>query len=352
MGLRPRDRRAFLIRHHLSLPSLTRWVPPSPPPRGGEGRDLRPHVTSPIWESPHVLPASGRLRGHMDDRLGVRLAGPRRHLRPRHRPHRRADRGPDAPRLFHQRPDRRTDLALEGGRGGDGQCHQPPQGGDLHPLAWRAGAVADGWRSHGEFRRHQARRDLHLPFHGPPGRHLLVPQPFRRPGAGGLLRAHRHRAGERRALQGRARLRGDAERPPSDVARRHPAQAEAGAGLLQRPPAQLARPAARSGRCEDDRATAGHHLRPPDVGRDAHGSDRPGRRHGLYLPGERTRPDRQLDWPVQARRAGAAALHQRLGDDDLRCAHPRPSPQGGAGRRQRRRAGRGRRVQDRGRRDL
>ena len=267
-------------------------------------------------------------------------AGARRHLRSRHRPHRRADRGPDAARLFHQRPDRRTDLALEGGRRGDDQRHQPPQGGDLHPLARHPRAVAHGRRPHGEFRRHPARRDLHLPLHGPPGRHLLVPQPFRRPGAGGLLRAHRHRAGERRTLQGRARLRGDAERPPSDVARRHPAHAEAGAGLLQRPPAHLARPAARSRRCEDDGGAAGHHLRPPDVGRDAHGPDRPGRRHGLHLPGEWPRPDRQLDGPVQFRREGAAALHQRLGDDDLRRAHSRPSPQGRAGRRQRRRAGR------------
>ena len=53
----------------------------------------------------------------------------------------RADRGPDAPRLLHQRPDRRPDPALEGGRGGDDQRHQPPQGGNLHPLARHLGAV-------------------------------------------------------------------------------------------------------------------------------------------------------------------------------------------------------------------
>ena len=207
-------------------------------------------------------------------------------------------------------------------------------------MARRPCAVPHGRRSHGEFRGHQARRDLHLQLHGPPGRHLLVPQPFRRPGAGGPVRAHRHRAGERRALQGRARLRRDAERSPSDVARRHPAQAEAGAGLLQRPPAHLARPAARSRRREDDGGTAGHYFRPPDVGRDAHGPDRPGRRRGLHLPGEWARSDRQLDGPVQFRRKGAAALHQRLGDDDLRCAHSRPSHEGRAGRWQRRRTGR------------
>ena len=89
---------------------------------------------------------------------------------------------------------------------------------------------------------------------------------------------------------GRARLRRDAERSPSDVARHHPAQAEAGAGLLQRPPAHPARPDARSCRRQDDGGAAGHHLRPPDVGRDAHGPDRPGRRHGLHLPGERPGP--------------------------------------------------------------
>ena len=38
---------------------------------------------------------------------------------------------------------------------------------------------------------------------------------------------------------------------------------------------------------------------------------------GLHLPGERPRPRRQLDRPVPARRKGAAALHQRLGDDDF-----------------------------------
>ena len=36
-------------------------------------------------------------------------------------------------------------------------------------------------------------------------------------------------------------------------------------------------------------------------------------------------PDRQLDRPVPARREGAAALHQRLGHDDVRCPHSRAS---------------------------
>jgi hypothetical protein len=46
-------------------------------------------------------------------------------------------------------------------------------------------------------RRRRARHDLHLPLQGSPVRHLLVPQPFRRPGAGGHVCPHRHRAGER-----------------------------------------------------------------------------------------------------------------------------------------------------------
>ena len=133
-----------------------------------------------------------------------------------------------------------------------------------------------------------------------------------------------------------ARLRGDALRPSSDVARRHPAQAQAGAGLLQRPQAHLARPDARPARRQDHRGAPGDHFRPAGLGRDAHGSDRSRRRHGLHLPGERPRAHRQLDRPVPARREGAAALHQRLGHDGVRCPHPRPEAQGRAGRRQRR----------------
>ena len=52
-----------------------------------------------------------------------------------------------------------------------------------------------------------------------------------------------------------------------------------------------------------------------------------------------TRPGRQLDRPVPARRARPAALHQRLVDDVLRRAHPRPAMSVVAGGRERRVAG-------------
>ena len=52
---------------------------------------------------------------------------------------------------------------------------------------------------------------------------------------------------------------------------------------------------------------------------------RPRRRHRLHLhlPDERPAAGRQLDGPVHAGRARAAAVHQRLGDVVLRCADPR-----------------------------
>ncbi len=44
-------------------------------------------------------------------------------------------------------------------------------------------------------------------------------------------------------------------------------------------------------------------------------------------------PNDNWTGPVQARREGAAALHQRLGHDGIRCPHSRPQAQGRAGRR-------------------
>ncbi len=72
-----------------------------------------------------------------------------------------------------------------------------------------------------------------------------------------------------------------------------------------------------------------------DVGPDA---DEPDRHHGrdrgdLHLPHQRPAAGGQLDGPLPARRAGAAALRQQRGDVDLRRAHSGPA----ADRRRRRR---------------
>ncbi len=141
--------------------------------------------------------------------------------------------------------------------------------------------------------------------------------------------------GER--LQGRARLRGDVLRPPSDVARRHPAQAQAGAELFQRPQAHLAWPAAptcaaaktteeRQAIISDRLAWGEMRMDPTDLA-DVTGY--------TFLVNGRGPTD---NWTglFRARREGAAALHQRLGHDGVRCPHPGPQAQGRAGRRQRR----------------
>ena len=72
----------------------------------------------------------------------------------------------------------------------------------------------------------------------------------------------------------------------------------------------------------------------------------------LYLPDQWPSARCRLDRTVPPRRAGAAAVHQRLGDEHLRRAHRRPADDRGAGRRQRRRAGHRRRVPHQRRRNL
>ena len=75
-------------------------------------------------------------------------------------------------------------------------------------------------------------------------------------------------------------------------------------------------------------------------------------RRDLHLPDQRASAGRQLDGAVPARRTGASALHQRLVDDHLRRAYPEPADDRGADRRQRCRAGHGRRIPDLGGRNL
>ena len=90
------------------------------------------------------------------------------------------------------------------------------------------------------------------------------------------------------------------------------------------------------------------------LGRDAHEPDRPRRRwrRHLHAPDERRHAGRQLDRAVHIRRAGAAALHQRLGDDVLRRPHSRPEDDRRRRRRPARASGDGRRVPHRDRRNV
>ena len=146
----------------------------------------------------------------------------------------------------------RTDAALEGGRGRDDQRHQSPHGRKPHPLARDHGAIAHGRRSM-------------VNFDGiKPGTTFTYSFKVRQ---AGTYWYHSHSDGQEQEgmyapiviepakgerYQVAPNFRRDAQRPPSDVARHHPAQAEAGAGLLQRPPAYPARPVARSRRRPDE----------------------------------------------------------------------------------------------------
>ena len=75
-------------------------------------------------------------------------------------------------------------------------------------------------------------------------------------------------------------------------------------------------------------------------------------RGGVHLSHERPRPGRELDGAVQPRRARTAAIDQRLGDVDLRRAHPRPAADRRGGRRPERSSGDRRRIPHRDGRDV
>ncbi|KAK0340431.1 hypothetical protein LTR94_030546, partial [Friedmanniomyces endolithicus] len=148
------------------------------------------------------------------------------------------------------------------------------------------------------------------------------------------------RSGARRSRACRHAVRSHAASPAPPVR-----EAEAAGRLLQPPAADAGRFAG------GPRPEAGG---PAGVGRDADGPDRHrGRdRFHLHLSGQWPWPARQLDRAVSRRRAGAAARHQRIGDDDLQRADPGPCADGGAGGRDERAPGGRRRAADRRRRNL
>ncbi|MNN35350.1 hypothetical protein D3C81_1492000 [compost metagenome] len=166
--------------------------------------------------------------------------GAQRHrIRPVHwrdagEPHRQG-----ATRQDHQRHPARPAAALARGRHRHPARAQSPEGRHLHSLARHHPAGQHGRRAGPELPGHRAGRHVRVPLPGEAARHLLVPQPFRLPGAVGRLRPHRDRTEGAGALPVRPRLRGDAER----LDRRRPGprhgQAEEAVGLLQ--PAQAHR---------------------------------------------------------------------------------------------------------------
>jgi hypothetical protein len=84
------------------------------------------------------------------------------------------------------------------------QCPAPrldPWRAGVDPLARHPAAGRHGRRARAELQRHQPWRDLPVPLQRRAGRHLLVPQPFRLPGAGRSLRATGDRAAGTRALR-------------------------------------------------------------------------------------------------------------------------------------------------------
>jgi len=114
-----------------------------------------------------------------------------------------------------------------------------------------------------------------------------------------------------------SRLCCDADRLHRRTSRRHPGQSQGGFRLLQPRQTHRRRLLQRHGQGRHRRDGA----RPSRLGRDAHGPDRSRRRDGLYVSRQRQIGRRQLDRPLQARRAHSTALHQRLGDDLFRSSH-------------------------------
>ena len=127
--------------------------------------------------------------------------------------------------------------ALAGGRHDHPERLEQPRRGHVDSLARHPAARQHGRRARPQLLGHPSGPGVPLPVHGEAARHLLVPQPFRLPGAAGRLRAARDRAA--RARPGRVRPR--ARRHAHGLDGRAPGarlqEAEEAVGLLQLPPA-------------------------------------------------------------------------------------------------------------------
>ena len=201
-----------------------------------------------------------------------------------------------------------------------------------------------------ELPRHRARRDVHVPLSGAAERHVLVSLALGIPRANGPLRRARHRAARARAV----RLRPRARRAALGLDRSRSAgavsAAEAPLRLLQLPETHARRLRAR----REARRLRGRARRAPRVGAHAHAAERPRRRQRrrLHVSHERPRARRQLDGAVPPRRARAPAVHQRLGDVDVRRADSRAADDRRRGRRPERASRHRRRVSHRDGRDV
>ena len=217
--------------------------------------------------------------------------------------------------------------------------------GHVDPLARHPAARGHGRRARPELSRHPAGRELHLPISRSGSRgtywyHSHSGFQEQR----GRLRADRHRtACSRTCSRSTASTSCCCRTGPTRIRARVFARLKKQSDYYnfrkrtrrRLPQATCARRgSARPSPIE--RAWGAMRMNPTDLA-DVGGGD-------LHLPDERRHAGGQLDRPVRARRARAAALHQRLGDDLFRRAHSRAEDDGGRRGRPARASGDGGRV--------
>mmetsp|Transcript_5433 Transcript_5433/g.20734 ORF Transcript_5433/g.20734 Transcript_5433/m.20734 type:complete len:378 (+) Transcript_5433:1202-2335(+) len=174
----------------------------------------------------------------------------------------------------HQRHDAGPGAAIPRRRRGGDPRHQQAARDHRHSLARPARAQRPGRCARRHLPRHPPRRDLHLPLQAAAVRNLLVPQPRRAAGGGGVLRAAHRRARQARPLPVRPRLHRRHLRLDRHPAAAGAGQSEEGGRLLQLPPgdhAAVLRSAAQRTRRQSARCAVG---RAHGVGQDAHGTHR------------------------------------------------------------------------------
>ena len=170
-----------------------------------------------------------------------------------------------ASRLHRQRVSARADASMERRRHGDAARRQHVGRGRVDPLARHPSARQHGRRPRLEFPRHSSGRNLRLQVHRQAGRHVLVSQPLRVPGAAWPLRATRHRPAEARAVQVRPRAHRDAHRLDGRGSRASVREVEEAIRLLQLQTAHGRRLLARRSHA----GLQGDGCGAEDVGRDA-----------------------------------------------------------------------------------
>lgn len=216
---------------------------------------------------------------------------------------------------------------------------QQTEANQLHPLARHSRALRHGRSTRTELRRYRSGRDLYVPVSREAKRHVLVSQPQSFPRTDWSVWCDR----DRTQLSGPCAIRSRVRDPALRLDRYKPGddlqQSEGRKRLLQLSPSDLSE---FHPDCDAERLRP-NAFRPTGMGEDGHEPHRHSgcNRGDLYLSAKWQPSQCQLDESVPGRRTHPSPLYQRFIHDLLRCSDSRSEDDGGAGRWQRYRAGRG-----------